>query len=275
MLMVNLEQFRAYLDQSSLKSISIDSYLRDIEQFFDYLERQGVSDIGRVDVREVEQYCAFMLQRGLAPVSIQRKLASIKRLFGYLCSVGQARHNPAAETSIRKRSVTKTKALTEEQFSRLLSMPDTRSVSGIRDRAMFALIYSTGIKVSELVSLSVGDISLEEKRLNLSRQGVSAALQLDEDVCRCLNAYLALRDMLCPKEESTLFLNIYGKSITRQGVWKTLKKYADTVGIEGITLETIRRCFALRYLDSGNDIQSLKDILGHSDISVTRAYIRN
>jgi integrase/recombinase XerD len=273
--MVNLDLFREYLNQNSLKNISIESYMRDIEQFCKYLKRMKVTDICQTDTGEVERYCAFLLQKGLAPVSIQRKIASIKRLFNYLCNTGQARCNPAAEISIRKRSVKKAKILTEQQLSRLLSTPDTRSISGIRDKAMFGLIYSTGIKVSELVSLGVKNVRLEEKSLNLFRQGENAALQLDDDVCQCLGAYMALRDMLCPKDEDTLFLNIYGRSITRQGVWKTLKKYAEHAGMEGITLETIRRCFARRYLDSGNDIQSLKDVLGHSDISVTRAYIKH
>lgn len=274
--MVNLERFREYLKQSSLKNASIESYKRDVEQFYEYLKRMGVTDICEVGTGEVERYCAFMLQKGLAPISIQRKLASIKKLFSYLCSIGQASHNPAADISIRKRNVKKAKLLTEQQLKALLSTPDTRSVNGIRDKAMFALIYSTGIKVSELVSLSVGDVCLKEKRLNLCRQGTSTALRLDEDVCHSLGAYMELRDMLCPKDkDNSLFLNIYGNSITRQGVWKALKKYTDDADMEGITLETIRRSFARRYLDSGNDINSLKDILGHSDISVTRAYIKH
>jgi integrase/recombinase XerD len=86
---------------------------------------------------------------------------------------------------------------------------------------------------------------------------------------------MASREMLCPKDDKTLFLNIYGSSITRQGVWKTLKKYAESAGLKGITLETLRRSFALRYLGAGHDIRSLCDILGHSDVSITRAYVKS
>ncbi len=272
--MVNMARFREYLNKSNLKIVSVESYVRDVEQYCEYLKRQNVTDINRAGVQEAEAYCAFILQKGLAPVSIQRKLASVKKYYSYLCDTGQAVSNPVAGTTIRKRSVAKAKVLTDQQLSKLLSIPDTRSASGMRDRAMFTLIYSTGVKVSELVSLNIQDVCLKEKRLKLRRQGACAALELDEGVCSCLGAYLALREMLLPKDDDTLFLNVYGRSITRQGVWKTLKKYADHMGMEGITLETIRRSFAKKYLDCGNDIESLKDILGHSDISVTRAYIK-
>jgi integrase/recombinase XerD len=273
--MVNIEQFREYLSKRNLRAVSIDSYVRDVEQFCKYLEREGVTEMSRVTERDVRRYCEYMTRRGLAPVSMQRKIASLKQLFDHLSDMGQASLNPAVGVHIGKRSAAKTKALTGEQVSQLLAAPDVRSVNGVRDRTMFALIYSTGIKVSELISLRVADLRLSEKSLALRRHGEEIALPLDEDVCCCLGAYLALRDMLSPKEDDTLFLNVYGQRITRQGVWKTLKKYADIVGIEGITLETIRRSFAQRYVDSGNDIRELKDILGHSDISITRAYIKN
>ena len=98
--------------------------------------------------------------------------------------------------------------LTDEQLIQLLSMPDTRSVSGIRDKAMFSLIYATGIKVSELIALRAGDLQLSEKSLCIRRQELSVTLELDDDVCHCLGAYLASREMLYPEGDSTIFLNI-------------------------------------------------------------------
>jgi len=273
--MVNIEEFREYLSKRNLRIVSIDSYARDVEQFCEYLEREGVTEIGRVTDKDIRRYCEYMTRRGLAPVSMQRKIASLKRLFEHLGDMGQASANPAAGVHIGKRSSAKTKALTGEQVSALLAVPDVCSVNGVRDKTMFALIYSTGIKVSELVSLRVADLRLPDKRLVLRRHGQEIALPLDEETCCCLGAYLALRDTFVPGKDDTLFLNVYGQRITRQGVWKTLKKYADIVGIEGITLETIRRSFAQRYMDSGNDIHELKSILGHSDISITRAYIKS
>lgn len=272
--MVNMDEFREYLNNRSLRAASIDSYMRDTEQFCDYLLKEGIEDISRVTEKEVRRYCEYMAGRGLAPVSMQRKIASIKRLFDYLCGVGQVSRNPAAGLHISQSTSSKTKALTDEQAVRLLEAPDVRSVGGVRDKAMFALIYSTGIKVSELISLRVEDLRMPEKSLVVSRHDEEIVLTLDEDTCRSLNAYLALREAVST-EEDILFLNVYGRHITRQGVWKTLKKYADAVGIGGITLETIRRSFAHRYMDSVNDIHGLKDILGHSDISITRAYIKN
>jgi len=270
-----MEQFREYLIRRNLRAVSIDSYMRDVEQFQEYLVRQGITEINQVTEQDIGRYCEYMEKRGLASVSMQRKIASVKRLFDHLGETGQASVNPVTGVQICKRSVAKTKTLTDEQVDRLLSAPDVRSVNGVRDKSMFALIYSTGMKVSELISLRTRDVHLSEKSMILSRHGTEVVLQLDDDVCCCLGAYLALRDMLSPGEDDTLFLNVYGHHITRQGVWKTLKKYADMVGIDGITLETIRRSFAHRYMDSGNDIHELKDILGHSDISITRAYIKS
>ena len=273
--MINTQQFKEYLIQRKLRNVSIDSYMRDIEQFCDYLSQTGVNDIGQVTGQDFKQYCDNMAQRGLAAVSMQRKIASVKRLFEYLCTVGQAQCNPAAGVQIRKRANAKAKVLTEEQLRRLLSKPDTRNVGGIRDKAMFTLINSTGIKVSELIALCLDDLRISDRCLCISRTEGIVALQLDDDVCRCLSAYIASRNMLFPKDDHTLFLNVYGDPITRQGVWKTLKKYTDAANLEGITLETIRRSFAQRYLNSGNDIRSLCDILGHSDIAITRAYVKH
>jgi len=273
--MVNMDQFREYLTNRSLQAVSIDSYMRDVLQFCEYLGQEGIAEIGRVTPQEVRQYCGHMARRGLAPVSMQRKVASVKRLFDYLIGAGQAFANPAAGLHVSTPRASRAKALTDEQADRLLDAPDVRSAGGVRDRAMFALIYSTGIKVSELIALRLADLRLPERRMTLCRHGGEIVLPLSEDVCRVLGAYLALRGGLDPDGDDALFLNVYGQRLTRQGVWKTLKKYADAVGIEGITLETIRRSFAHRYMDSGNDIRGLKDILGHSDISVTRAYIRD
>ncbi len=273
--MINTQQFKQYLQQRKLRAVSIDSYMRDIEQFCDYLTHAGIYHISEITGHEIKRYCDYMMQKGLAAVSMQRKIASIKRLFEYLCESGQARCNPASGVLIRKRGAAKAKVLTDEQLSYLLSMPDTRSVGGIRDKAMFALINSTGIKVSELIALHMEDLRMPEKCVGISREGGAVQLQLDDEVCRCLGAYLAARDMLFPKDDRTLFLNVYGEPITRQGVWKTLKKYAEAAQMEGITLETIRRSFARRYLNSGNDIRSLCDILGHSDIAITRAYVKS
>lgn len=273
--MINTQQFKEYLIQRKLRNVSIDSYMRDIEQFGDYLVQTGVSDIGQVNGQDMRQYCDHMTQRSLAAVSMQRKIASVKRLFDFLCEIGQVQSNPAAGVLIGKRVTSKAKIVTDEQLSQLLAMPDTRSVGGIRDKAMFALINSTGIKVSELIALHLDDLRLAEKYLNINRSEVMVALRLDDNACRCLNAYIASRNMLLPKDDHTLFLNIYGEPITRQGVWKTLKKYTDAAEMDGITLETIRRSFARRYLSSGNDIRSLRDILGHSDIAITRAYVKN
>jgi len=273
--MVNMDQFREYLENRSLRAVSIDSYMRDTQQFLEYLRQENITEICSVKEQNIRQYCEYMTQRGLAPVSMQRKIASIKRLFDYLIGTGQASANPAGGMHVCTRRTSKTKTLTEIQVDRLLAVPDVRSVGGVRDKAMFALIYSTGIKVSELIALRISDLHLAEKSMELRRRGEAVVLPLSEDVCRSVSAYLALRETYAPEEGAPLFLNVYGQHITRQGVWKTLKKYADEAGLEGITLETIRRSFAHRYMDSGNDIRELKDILGHSDISVTRAYIKD
>jgi integrase/recombinase XerD len=159
-------------------------------------------------------------------------------------------------------------------MKQLLLMPDARNIGGIRDKAMFMLICETGIKVSELVSLRVDDLRLKEKCVLIRRQDLMLKVEINEEVCRCLRAYLASRELFYPKTSDMLFLNVYGRTITRQGVWKTLKKYADHADMKGITLETLRRSFAHRFLDSGKDIRSLRKILGHSDVAITRAYVK-
>ncbi len=272
--MIDLELFRQYLKQRKLTSVSIDSYMRDVEQFCGCVAARGIEDMDCVTKDDIRRYCDHMEERGLAPVSIQRKTASVKRYFEYLCGVGQARHNPVKGVRLNTKGGPRVKALTAQQMDKLLSVPDTRTMGGIRDKAMFTLINATGIKVSELIALRVEDLRLAEKTVDVSRQELTVTLEMDDEACRCLGAYIEARKTQQPSQNTPLFLNVYGEGITRQGVWKTLKKYAEAAGVEGITLETMRRSFARRCIEEGRDVRELKEILGHSDISITRAYIR-
>lgn len=268
--------FRIYLKQLQISEITVKSYMRDAAKFCEYLKENDIQKIHIVTKQEIENYCEYLMQKGQAVVSIQRKIASIKKLFDFLHANGVVDENPVVGIKLRKTDKNKPKVLSKDEINKLLSMPGEITIIGIRDKAMLELVCATGIKVSELVNASIDSISLKSNTLQIKRRGKITKITLDSNICSCLKEYInkSRLDILTDNNSDFLFLNAYGKRLSRQGFWKILKKYSKKAELSWVTPETIRRSFAYHYVNEGNDINCLKDILGHSDIATTKAYIK-
>ena len=274
--MFSEENCRAYLLQQKLGSNTIDAYIYDAQQFCEAMAQSGVEGLDAVEKENIEQYCAYLLEKGLVVVSVKRKLASLKKLFDFLQDIGQTGHNPAEGIRLPDSEKQAPRVLTQAEIDMLLKKPEKETPCAIRDCAMFELMLSTGIKVSELIGLQTESVVADSRKLLLVRDGKVVDLYLDEEVYHCLWRYLtsARTALLKDKSEKALFLNANGYRLSRQGFWKILKKRAQCAGISGVTPETLRRSFAFRIADAGYDMYSLKKILGHSSIAVTRAYVK-
>ena len=274
--MFSEKRYREYLSDKKLNSKTIDAYTYDVRNFCDATAQAGITRLDSVDKENIEKYCASLLEDGMSVVSVRRKLASLKKLFEHLLHIGQAGYNPVEGIRLPPHKKPEPRILTRAEIDKLLTRPEKQTPRAIRDCAMFELMISTGIKVSELINLQKESVISDSRKLLLVRNGEVVDLFLDDRVYQCLLDYLtsARGALLTDSSEKALFLNASGRRLSRQGFWKLLKKRAESAGIGNVTPEALRRSFAFHFADAGNDIHCLNKVLGHSSIAITRAYVK-
>ena len=251
------------------------SYERDLKHAAAYLKEQGIEKPEEVTATNLNSYMLWMEKENLSAATISRRIAALRSFFQYLKEKGRIENDPTSGLKPPKVEKKAPSVLSIDEVDRLLSQPDARTLKGIRDRAMLELLYATGIRVSELISLEVTDVDLKQGYMVCRRKIRERWIPFGESAGRALALYLDhARDIfLKGKESSLLFTNISGTAMSRQGFWKILKKYAAQAGIEGdITPHTLRHSFAMHLLQNGADLKNVQEMLGHSDISTTAAY---
>lgn len=257
--------------QASANTIS--SYLRDVTQFTAELDARGL-EIQDVKSSDVEAYVRTLLRRGRSDATVTRSLASIKSFFRWMIAQGILSENPAKRVILTKTERKLPQILTSKEVDLLLSQPES-DLKGLRDRAMLELLYATGIRVSELISLDVDDLNLYSGVLHCQSKGKERVIPLYPAAIRALSDYIrSVRPQLIESDdESALFVNMSGERMSRQGFWKLVKYYQEKAGIpKDITPHTLRHSFAAHLLENGADLQSIQEMLGHADISSTQIY---
>ena len=269
------EDYVVYLQREKHCSPNtLSAYRRDMQKFFDYAEEFGIASFDRVTAADVS-YKQYLLRRGLSASSVSRSLSALRGLYQYLISVGAMDHNPAREIPNDKVAKKGPQVLTNKEIELLLSQPSPNDLKGIRDKAMLELLYATGIKVSELVSLDVDDVNLSLSFIKCGNGGKERFIPVYPLALKALTNYLEFsrRLLVVHPDERALFVNVNGDRMTRQGFWKLLKQYAESAKIyKDITPHTLRHSFAAHLLENGADIHDIKEILGHADISSTQRY---
>ena len=254
---------------------TLQAYVRDLKKFLDYAEANKLKDFSDVTVDDVSDFKTHLNTIGLSPASVSRSLSALRSLFQYLISQGIVEHNPAREIPNDKFEKKGPQVLTAKEIETLLAQPDTSDTKGKRDKAMLELLYATGIKVSELISLNVDDVNLQLSFLRCGAGEKERFVSLYPLALRALTVYLdsARKLLVLHPDEKALFVNVQGERMTRQGFWKILKSYAESAKIQkDITPHTLRHSFAAHLLENGADIHDIQEILGHSDISSTMRY---
>ena len=270
------EDYVVYLQREKHCSPNtLSAYRRDMQKFFDYAEEFGIASFDRVTAADVSSYKQYLLRRGLSASSVSRSLSALRGLYQYLISVGAMDHNPAREIPNDKVAKKGPQVLTNKEIELLLSQPSPNDLKGIRDKAMLELLYATGIKGSELVSLDVDDVNLSLSFIKCGNGGKERFIPVYPLALKALTNYLEFsrRLLVVHPDERALFVNVNGDRMTRQGFWKLLKQYAESAKIyKDITPHTLRHSFAAHLLENGADIHDIKEILGHADISSTQRY---
>ncbi len=269
------DQFTYHLRvERGLAANTIESYSRDLTRFFEFLENRHVypPSASQVDLMDYVSSLAGQLSMR----SIARNLSAVKMFYRFLVSDGKIEGNPARLLSSPKLPRRLPDVLSAEEVERLLSQPDPDTIRGRRDRAMVELLYATGLRVSELVNLKMANVNLEAGYLRTVGKGSKERMvPVGAKAIEALKQYLiqGRASFLKQKNSSYLFLNPRGKSLTRQGFWKTIKRYGLLAGIrKKITPHSVRHSFASHLLERGADLRSVQIMLGHSDISTTQIY---
>ena len=230
-----IQEFISYLHNTKGTSHNTEvSYERDLRKLEQFLEGRGIFQIGQVTPTILNAYLMELEQNHFAPSSISRSVASIRAFFHYYCQKNGLRENPADVLKAPKIEKKMPGILTVDEVDLLLSQPKLNTAKGLRDRAMLELLYATGIRVSELISLKISDLNLRLGYLTCTGGEKERAIPFGSTAKRAVEEYLthAREKLLAGKESDLLFLNCSGKSMSRQGFWKVLKSYAASAGIQ-------------------------------------------
>ena len=252
---------------------TITSYRHDINYFASYLLSKKLNDVKTDDVRS---FLIFLREKGLATSTVARYLSSIKSFYRYLFIEKLILNNPIEiiDSPCPWRKLPN--VLSAEEVDSLIAAPDIKTSAGLRDHAMLELLYATGLRVTELISLKLSDVDLSVGYLRTLGKGSKERVVPFGDAARIAieNYILRVRPSVSQKTESTdLFLTRRGTTMTRQGFWKILKKYITKAKISGnVSPHTLRHAFATHLLERGADLRSVQQMLGHSDISSTQIY---
>ena len=270
-----LDNYRAYLTEEKHSSENtVASYVRDVTQFKVYLKENGM-DLKRAKTEHVQDYVLMMKRKGKSAASVTRCLASLKSFYAYMITVGNVKTNPAKGVAAAKVERKYPQILTNKEVELFLEQPQCTDAKGYRDHAMLELLYATGIRVSELISLDVADLNLAAGFIRCESKGKERIIPLYSTAIRALQDYVKeIRpQLIAGEEEEALFVNMSGERMSRQGFWKIIKYYKEKAQIEKeITPHTLRHSFAVHLLENGADIHAIQEMMGHADISSTQIY---
>ena len=267
------ENYLSKVKQASANTIQ--SYMRDIRQFSDWVKRTLQIDLIDVSQQNISDYLSFLEQEGRTGATVSRSLASLKNFYGHIVSSGFLVSTPVTDIHISRGEKKLPQVLTGREIELLLAQPACVDAKGYRDKAMLEVMYATGIRVSELIDLNLDDVNIELGVIKCTNAKKSRVIPLYPAALKALNIYIrdVRQSMLSAPDEPALFVNINGVRMSRQGFWKILKHYQSMAHIEkDITPHTLRHSFAVHLLENGADLGSLQELMGHSDISSTQMY---
>ena len=271
-----LSMYQSYLENEKHASQNtLSSYMRDLRQFAAWLEDHSPTDPRKVKQATVSEYVEWLSGKGKSAATVTRSIASIKSFYLYLQAKGEVRTNPAKGVTTKKVERKFPEILTAHEVELFLEQPQCVDAKGYRDHAMLELLYATGIRVSELISLDEKDVSLSAGFIRCESKGKERIIPLYPAAVKAMSDYMKdIRpQLIADPEETALFVNMNGERMSRQGFWKIVKHYQEMAQInKDITPHTLRHSFAVHLLENGADLRSIQEMLGHADISSTQIY---
>lgn len=276
--MENIIRFSEYMKNVKKSSDNtIVSYHRDLKIFYTYIKELGISNISKVNKTNIMSYLYNLQKTNRASSTISRNLASLRAFFSYLFLEGVITENPTEGLESPRVEKKLPEIMPLNNVELLLEQPDLNDNKGLRDKAMLEVLYATGMRVTELISIQLNDVNLNLEFIKCTHNDKTRVIPLGSKAINALTVYIndVRNNLVKNSDESCLFVNCNGSPMTRQGFWKIIKFYAKKANItEDITPHTIRHSFAAHLVENGCDLQSLQEMLGHSDISTTQVYTK-
>ena len=282
----HIEKFKVHLvAEKSASENTVVGYLNDLHQFSMFLKKtghacnsKGTVDIKQIDRLAVRSYMVHMHDQGFTGTTMSRKLSSLSSFFKFLCREGTLQNNVVQSIPAPKKEHYLPSFLSVDDIFRLLELPEANTWIGVRDRAMLEMFYSTGMRISELVTLQMSFIDLESQKVRVLGKGKKERwLPLGGKAIAALNIYLSRRETLIQKRKPdplppAVFLNTRGNGLTTRGVRKITGKYMDQLVSGRHSPHSIRHSFATHLLEGGADLRTIQEMLGHASLSTTQKY---
>lgn len=272
-----MSRFREHLvAERGLADLTVRNYLSDIEPLRDYMADRKIAAFADLDRRAVRGYLAWLHQLGYVRPSVARKLSATRVLFRWLNREGIADQDPLPARGAFKLDSRLPRFLSQDEAEKLMDAPDPTTAKGLRDRALLELVYSAGLRVSEVSDLNVGSVNLQTRELRVTGKGSKDRVALMGSAARdALSAYIqnerASRASL--DSDDALFVNRYGARLSRRSVQKAVREYAARAGLgTQVHTHTLRHSFATHMLEGGADLRVVQDLLGHASPATTQIY---
>lgn len=263
-------------DDKKLSDNTLQSYRRDIEQYEKYVSDNKINYL-KVTEETILEYMEYLREENKKESTISRSLASIKSFYQYLIRVKKIKKDPTMTIESPKINKRTPNILTSKEVELLLDQPKDVDLKGTRDKAMLEFAYATGMRVTEMISLDIDDVKLDEGYVVCRGRSKSRNIPLGSMSLKALKEYIddARPYLIRDESEEALFVNVNGTRLTRQGFWKIVKYYKEQAHIEkDITPHVLRHSFATHLLQNGADLKAIQTMLGHSDISSTQVYMQ-
>lgn len=271
-----VSRYIVYLTEIKKASANtVVSYQHDLKKMTGYFESQGITDVTKINKTNINSYILYLERNCGSTATQSRYIASMKAFFMYLRNENYIDTLPTMEIKAPHVEKKMPDVLSVEEMMLLLKQPDCGTVKGKRDKAMLELLYATGIRVTELISLHMSDVNMELSYIQCYSRGKARIVPFHQDTKAALEDYLIFARPAIVKDMDTdiLFTNYAGEPMSRQGFWKLIKAYASKAGIStAITPHTLRHSFAAHMVGNGADLKAVQEMMGHSDLSSTQIY---
>ena len=268
--------YKNYLGQRNLSDNTINSYIYDVENFEEYLREDYDLELDETKKAHILTYLVALQKNGKSSSTISRTISALKNFFDFLKNEKLIKDNPAVSIHSPKQIKKKPSILTEEEVAELMLLPDKNTFKGTRDLAMLELMYSSGINVSELISIKLAQINLSAGIISIEGDK-ERIIPLSKYAKSAIDSYLNnFRDNKSIDYNEFLFINISGEPISRQGIWKVLKSYKKKMNLEKeLSPQILRNSFAVHMLSHGADLGTLQELMGLSSLGAAQNYINN
>lgn len=268
--------FDHLLIEKGVADNTLEAYGRDLKRYVSFLEQKGLTDVRSVIPKTVIEFLVQIKGEGLSANSMNRSLAALRGFYKFLLQEKAVEESPLANIELAKVWMRLPDTVSPEEINLILSQPGDQTPAALRDTAMLELLYATGLRVSELISLTMNSINWQVGFLIVMGKGSKErVVPIGKTAYDCVRRYVdeARPKLLKSKTTEVLFLNRFGGALSRQGLWKIIVHYAQKAGLQkNVHPHTFRHSFASHLLEGGADLRAVQVMLGHADISTTQIY---